>query len=185
MKLYLSLSKYTTKTLPTVLSIPVEPILHAGTVTASVSSQSLLQGEESEFKVTLSDNNGTPLKSDFTVTIQDENNNKSPVNSIVDHGDGSYTVKYIPKSPRLSVRLEKKDIVLADFQVESPPADAKMCKAFGPGLESPVQGEDTYFVVDAKDKDGNLAKDRESDIHVEIQLENTEKRNFTKKVSLY
>src|SRR5690606_29770900 len=47
-------------------------------------------------------------------------------------------------------------------------SDPSLCRAFGPGLETPTTDEQTDFTIEIKDADGNLLTDKLSELTAKI-----------------
>jgi len=92
----------------------------------------------------------------FVVVIEGP---ESVVPSIVDNGDGTYSVDYkvaTPGSYHLEISLHGQPIKDSPFDVTiKPDVDASKCYAEGPGLERAFDNEVATFTIFARDGDDN------------------------------
>jgi filamin len=90
---------------------------------------------------------------EVTASVLTPSGSESPA-TVSDRGNGSYAIRFVPKEVGdhlISVRFDGIHIPGSPFKVkvgggESYPGKVK---AYGPGLEGGVAGEETYFTVDA------------------------------------
>ena len=90
---------------------------------------------------------------EVTASVLSPSGSESPA-TVSDRGNGSYAIRFVPKEVGdhlISVRFDEIHIPGSPFKVkvgggESYPGRVK---AYGPGLEGGVAGQETYFTVDA------------------------------------
>jgi hypothetical protein len=125
----------------------------------------------------MKDTDGSLITGKHTDALQVEilsNNSDQPVHitDVTANADGTYNVNYsVPKgSYKVTVNLNGNPIHGSPFSVVPVPAfDSGRCKAYGPGLESPIEGDPTSFTVELYDKDGTLIKENNSK-YLKIQV---------------
>ena len=80
----------------------------------------------------------------------------------VEKGDkpNTYHVYYVPSKEdnyAIPVKFAGEPVPKSPFKIDiKPGSDASKCKAYGPGLEEPIIGEENLFTVECPPEAGNL-----------------------------
>lgn len=103
----------------------------------------------------------------FDITVKSPKSQNIPA-QIVDNGDGTYEVTYVPVDPGkhlVDIKLDGKPVAQSPYSV---PIDRASITAFGPGLDKGQAFQPTEFTVSAKRLFDNNVPITPDDIRVEI-----------------
>ncbi|CAH8620119.1 unnamed protein product [Dicrocoelium dendriticum] len=141
-------------------------------------------GQPTEFTVDIRDAGGpAPL------TVECRDNEGEPVAlKVRDNGDGTYTCSYTPKVPRkhtVLVSYGTVNVPRSPFRVDvAEPSQPGKVRVFGPGVESVVRGEPTYFTVDCTQAgQGNVGISVTDEMGRDVAMDTQDMRDGTFRVA--